>query len=172
MSSEDNEKINFKYTNLQLRRDKVLELTAQGLQQSIIAERLGVSQPTISVDLQWARETAKSRMQTHIEERIPLQFEECTIGLRLLLRKTHELMNKSTRPQDQLHAMALAADIYSKLMDLSTNGSILQRTLQWLENKKKIELTPEEQKRMEEVLGSTEEEEEEEDEDVEEKEKE
>jgi hypothetical protein len=48
--------------------------------------------------------------------------------------------------------MALAADIYSKLMDLSTNGSILTSTLKWLEDKKKFEFTKEEQNQMDEVL--------------------
>ena len=130
---------------VQLRRSKVLELVSQSLPQSAIAEQLGVSTSTVSLDMQYLRETARTNIQNHIEEKIPMQYYECETGLKLLLRKVHELINKSTRPQDQIHAMALAADIYSKLMDLSTNGSILTSTLKWLEDKKKIALTKEEQ---------------------------
>ena len=137
---------------VQLRRSKVLELMAQSIPQSAIAEQLGVSTSTVSLDVQYLRETARTNIQNHIEEKIPMQYYECETGLKLLLRKVHELINKSTRPQDQIHAMALAADIYSKLMDLSTNGSILTSTLKWLEEKKKIELTKEEQNQVDEVL--------------------
>lgn len=65
-----------------------------------------------------------------------MQLAECETGLKLILRKAHEIMNKSTRVQDQINAMGLAADIYSKLMDLSTNGTIIEKTTKWLAEKK------------------------------------
>jgi hypothetical protein len=84
----------------------------------------------------YLRYKAQENIKNHIEEKIPMQFAECETGLKLILRKAHEIMNKSTRVQDQINAMGLAADIYSKLMDLSTNGTIIEKTTKWLAEKK------------------------------------
>lgn len=157
----------FKFSRelIQLRRDKVLELIAQAIPQNEIAQKLGVSPATISLDMQYLSETAKSNIQTHIEERIPMQYEECNAGLKFILRKAHEMINKSTsKPQEALTAMSLAVDIYGRLMDLSTNGAILQKTMKWLEDRKKILPTAEEQKQIDKLLeeNSTEQEQEQE----------
>ena len=147
----------FKYEkeNIELRRARVLELVAQGLSQKEIAEKVASSASTVSLDLQYLRETAKSNIQNHIEERIPMQYEECQAGLKFILRKTYEMVDKATKPQEAISAMALAVDIYGKLMDLSTNGAILEKTVKWLEDRKKILPTPEEQKQIDKILGET-----------------
>ena len=122
---------------VELRRSKVLELIAQAIPQSQIAQKLGVSPATISLDMQYLRESAKSNIRNHIEERIPAQFEECQTGLKLILRKTYDIVDdKSKRTEEQLAAMNLAVNIYGKLMDLSTNGAILEKTTKWLAQKK------------------------------------
>jgi hypothetical protein len=121
---------------IELRRIKLLELMAQAVPQYKIAEQLGVSPTTVSLDLQYLRCTAQEKLKIHIEERIPAQFEECQAGLKLILRKAYHIVETSTRPQEVLSAMSLAVDIYGKLMDLSTNGAILEKTVKWLEEKK------------------------------------
>src|SRR5215204_2410537 len=70
---------NLKYTKelVSMRRAKVLELSAQGLTQVEIGRQLSVSQAVVSLDKQYLRETAQTKIKTHIEERIPTQFEEC-----------------------------------------------------------------------------------------------
>jgi hypothetical protein len=40
-------------------------------------------------------------------------------------------------------------------MDLSTNGAILEKTMKWLEDRKKILPTEEEQKKIDELLKDT-----------------
>jgi hypothetical protein len=122
----------FKFSRelIQLRRNEVLNLVAQAVPQNQIAQKLGVSPATISLDLQYLRETAKENLKTHIEERIPAQYDECHAGLKLILRKTYEIVDdKSRRTDEQLAAMNLAVNIYGKLLDLSTNGAILEKTI-------------------------------------------
>jgi hypothetical protein len=51
-------------------------------------------------------------------------------------------------------AMNLAVNIYGRLMDLSTNGVTFEQAVKWIEDRKKLLLTPEEEQRMEEVLES------------------
>jgi hypothetical protein len=163
---------NFKYEkeNIELRRARVLELVAQGLSQKEIAEKVVSSPSTVSLDMQYLRETGKSKMKTHIEERMPMQYEECQAGLKFMLRKAYEIVeDKSKKTQEQLTAMNLAVLIYGKLMDLSTNGATFEQAIKWIEDRKKIQLTPEEEKKMEQVLASeseSNEEEEEEEEDI------
>jgi hypothetical protein len=86
----------FKFSKelVELRRAKVLELVAQAVPQT---QKLGVSPATISLDMQYLRESAKSNIRNHIEERIPAQFEECQTGLKLILRKTYEIVEKTTK---------------------------------------------------------------------------
>jgi hypothetical protein len=58
-------------------------------------------------------------------------------GLKLILRKTYEIVDdKSKRTEEQLAAMNLAVNIYGKLMNLSTNGAILEKTIKWLAERK------------------------------------
>jgi hypothetical protein len=125
----------FKFSRelVELRRAKVLELVAQAVPQNQIAQMLSVSPATISLDMQYLRETAKSNIRNHIEERIPAQFEECQTGLKLILRKSYEIVDdKSKRTEEHLAAMNLAVNIYGRLMDLSTNGAILEKTTKWI----------------------------------------
>ena len=99
MSSDTNHN---KYTQelIELRRSKVLELMAQSVPQHEIAKQLGVSHSTISLDQQYLRCAAQQNLKTHIEERIPAQFEECQAGLKLVLRKAYNIVETSTRPQE------------------------------------------------------------------------
>jgi hypothetical protein len=131
--------MDFKFSKelVELRRAKVLELVAQAVPQNQITHKLGVSSATISLDMQYLRETAKSNISSHIEERIPAQYETCQAGLKLILRKTYEIVDdKSKRTEEQLAAMNLAVNIYGKLMNLSTNGAILEKTIKWLAERK------------------------------------
>jgi predicted transcriptional regulator len=134
----------FKFSRelVELRRAKVLELVAQAVPQNQIAIKLGVSPATISLDMQYLRETSQTKIKDHTETRIPMQFEECHAGLKLILRKTYEIMDdKSKRTEEQLSAMNLAVNIYGRLMDLSTNGAILEKTTKWInELKQQLQL--------------------------------
>jgi predicted transcriptional regulator len=162
----NNSNTNNKYSRelIEIRRLRVLELISKATSQSKIAEQLGVSQATVSLDLQYVKENAHNKMKTHIEERIPMQYEECLTGLKLILRKTYEIVeDKSKRSEEHLAAMNLAVNIYGKLMDLSTNGGILEKTLAWIEDRKKLLPTVEEQKKIDEVLKETSTEDEDED---------
>jgi transposase len=83
--------------NIELRRARVLELVAQGLSQNEIQQKLGVSAATVSLDMQYLRETGKSKMKTHIEERMPMQYEECQASLKFMLRKAYEIVEDMSK---------------------------------------------------------------------------
>jgi hypothetical protein len=47
--------------------------------------------------MQYLRETGKSKMKTHIEERMPMQYEECQASLKFMLRKAYEIVEDKSK---------------------------------------------------------------------------
>jgi DNA-binding transcriptional regulator LsrR (DeoR family) len=73
---------------ISLRQSRVAELLAQGYtNQSEIAHKLNVSEPTISRDIQFLNRKAQEKPKVHVERRIPFEIEKCYIGLNLVLKK-------------------------------------------------------------------------------------
>ena len=69
------------------RRNHVLELTSKGNTQSKISNILQISISTISRDLSYIRENAKTRVRKYIDERLPEEYEKCLVGLIAILRE-------------------------------------------------------------------------------------
>jgi transcriptional regulator len=74
---------NTKKNNLELEwhRNKVLELSSQGLTQSEIASILKVTQPTVNKDLSYIKKRAHDNLQKHITETLPHEYQKCIIGI-------------------------------------------------------------------------------------------
>ena len=69
--SEENEKrrkTNYK-DNVELRRHTVQSMLIRGNTQWEIAEYLGVSQPTVSRDIQWLKAIAKKELKVAVEKK-------------------------------------------------------------------------------------------------------
>ena len=60
--------------NLEWRRNKVLELSSQGLTQLDIATVLKVTQPTVNKDLTSIKKQATANLQKHIQETLPHEY--------------------------------------------------------------------------------------------------
>jgi hypothetical protein len=50
--------------------------------------------------------------------------------------------------------MKLMMDLYRSIMNIATDGVTFEQAIKWIEDRKKIQLTPEEEKQMKEVLAS------------------
>ena len=57
--------------NVELRRNTVQSMIIRGKTQWEIAEYLGVSQPTVSRDIQWLRSVAKKRTKSRYRKKTP-----------------------------------------------------------------------------------------------------
>jgi hypothetical protein len=133
-----NKDLRYQKENIQLRRSKVLELTAQAIPQNLIAEQLGVSKACVSLDMQYLRCTAAKNLQSHIEEIIPMRYSECEEGLRIVLRRAFEISNNpNSKTSEVLQSLALVSDTIGKLMNLSTDEKTIVQAISWIENKKK-----------------------------------
>jgi transcriptional regulator len=64
------------------RRAKVLEMMSKGeTNQSEIAKTLQVDKSVISKDVAVIRERSRENLERHIQERLPLEYQNCMTGI-------------------------------------------------------------------------------------------
>ena len=115
-----------KYTkeNVELRRGKVLELSAKGYSQNEISKMLNVSEGLISLDMQYIREQARESIKSY-SERILEEYNDCMVGLRAILKESWNI-SKNTA-------------------DLLTNVTVVEDVIKFVNNakdKRKSEVLP------------------------------
>jgi hypothetical protein len=149
------EGLSTKMERLQWRRNKVLELSSQGRSQPEIASILQVGLGTISRDIQYLREQARKNLETHINNRLPEEYQSCMSGLKQVLKLSWDIANKSknnsnndndqatattiTDDKTRIQALALANDCYKYIMDLTTNGVVITDAIKFVQtNKEKL----------------------------------
>ena len=113
-------------------RNKVLELSSQGHTQRDI----------VNNDLTYLRNQAQENLKTHINERLPEQYQNCITGMKQVLRLSWEIANSTksannndnsqtattmttTDDKTRLQALALINDCYKYIRDLTTNGIVI-----------------------------------------------
>jgi predicted transcriptional regulator len=80
---------------IQWRRTKILELSSQGNTQSDIAKTLHVGEATISRDISSLRQQAQKNLKTHINDKLPEEYQNCMTGINQVLKICWEIVNKS-----------------------------------------------------------------------------
>jgi hypothetical protein len=115
---------------INLRRSKVLELLSKGhTNQAKIARTLNISEPTVSRDIKFLKEQAQEELQTHIQERLPLEYTRAMTGINNVLRRASEILDQATDYKVKLEAMKLLMDLYKSVMSLATDGGIVERAM-------------------------------------------
>ncbi len=116
------------------RRSKVLELLAQGFNQSQVAEYLKLPKQTISDDVKALREESKERIKTHLEERLPLAYETCLQTLMDTRRRAYDIVNKPKEQIDdktRLQAIQIINDSTMKYIDVMTHNETIKTVMSW-----------------------------------------
>ena len=116
---------------ISLRQSKLLELLAQGYtNQSEIAHKLNVSEPTVSRDVQFLNRQAKENLRIHVERRIPFEIEKCYTGLYLVLRKAFEITNQeNTKISERIAALHVILTTYDKISEVLLGLPILNELI-------------------------------------------
>ena len=121
------------------RRSKVLELSSQGRSQPEIARILQISQPTVNRDLQYLRQDAKANIRKYIDEKLPLEYQKCLVGLESILGKTWDVANnEESSEKDKLQAISIGIQAYSMKMDLLTSATVVERAVQFVDRNRGI----------------------------------
>src|ERR671931_1240746 len=72
---------------LQWRTDKVQELCSKGYSQREISQTLQVGLVTVNRDISYLRNQAKTNIKRYIDERLPVEYEKCLVGLNAITRE-------------------------------------------------------------------------------------
>jgi hypothetical protein len=116
------------------RRAKVLELSSQGYSQIEIATDLQIDKSVICRDLVYLRQQANENLKSHIQERLPEQYQKCINGLNQVLKIGWNIVNSdSSSPANRLQGLALINDSYKYLMDLTTNGVVVTDAIKYVQ---------------------------------------
>jgi hypothetical protein len=122
---------NFKHTKsmIEWRRNTVLSKLAKGYSQAEIAKELQLHPSTISLDVQFLKEQAQRDLQTHVQERLPLEYARAMTGMNNVLKRASEILDQATDNKVKLEAMKLLMDLYKSVMSLATDGGIVERAM-------------------------------------------
>jgi hypothetical protein len=139
------------------RRSKVLELSSQGHSEREIASTLQMHPTTVHRDLAFLRRQAQENLKTHIQERLPEQYQNCMTGINQVLKICWEIVNKSRNLDNNngngqtmtvidnktvLQALALINDCNKYKMDLTTNGVVITDAIKFVQtNKEKLTMS-------------------------------
>jgi predicted transcriptional regulator len=125
--------------NLEWRRNKVLELSSQGLTQSDIATVLKVTQPTVNKDLTFIKKQATANLQRHVQETLPHEYQKCMVGINQVLKMCWSIISREVDDKTKLQALALVNECNKYKMDLTTNGVIITDAIKFVQtNKEKL----------------------------------
>jgi predicted transcriptional regulator len=124
-----------KQQELDWRRSKVLELSSRGYSEREISEILKLNDTAVHRDLAYIRKQAHENIQQHIHETVPEEYQKCMVGMKRTLKQILEISESAADPRTKLQAHAIAIDIYKNIMDLATNGVIVNDALQITQSK-------------------------------------
>jgi len=75
-----------KQQHVEWRRSRVLELSSQGRTGREIAQILKVGTGTVHIDVVYLNEKAQENLKTHVQERLPEQYQKYINGLNQVLK--------------------------------------------------------------------------------------
>jgi hypothetical protein len=121
--------------HIEWRRDRVLELSSQGLTQSDIATVLKVDKSIISRDVAYLRQQAQDNLQKHINQTVPEEYQRCLVGINQVLKIAWSIVGKDIDNKTKLQALALINDCNKYKMDLTTNGVVVTDAIKYVQGK-------------------------------------
>ena len=114
------------------RRSQVLELTSKGLNQVEIARRLQIHESTISRDLDYLREQSKENIRKYVDERLPIEYEKCLIGLTAIQKEAWNAAEGTEDTREKIQALSLAKDCYGMKLELLTNATVVDDAIRFV----------------------------------------
>ena len=126
-----------KKDNIEWRRSKVQELLVKGYNHYEIASTLQISRPTITKDIHYLSECAKQNIKRYIDERLPVEYEKCLVGLNAITKEAWNTAQNTDDEREKIQALSLAKECYSMKMDLLTNATVVDDAIRFVSQKSK-----------------------------------
>jgi DNA-binding Lrp family transcriptional regulator len=124
---------------ISLRQSRIADLLAQGFtNQSEIARKLNVSEPTVSRDIQFLNRQAQENLKLHVERRMPFEIEKCYVGLNLVLRKAFEITSlDNAKISEKVAALQVILTTYDKMWEVISGRPVLKEIVDKFKTKEK-----------------------------------
>ena len=110
--------------NVELRRNTVQSMIIRGRTQWEIAEHLGVSQPTVSRDIQWLRSVAKKELKVAVEKKIPEEYHRYMVSLDEVSRSAWDIALSAYIDKTRLDALNFVLECSKHRMDAIMNPPV------------------------------------------------
>ena len=124
---------NNKQSNLEWRRNRIVELYSEGRNQSQIAQILKISQPTVFRDLQYQRRQSRNKVKTYLDEYVPFEHNTCQVEINKILRKAWDIINDDDSSENAVFkALSLAKDCYIVKNDLLGDKTVIERVIEFV----------------------------------------
>ena len=128
-----------KSKQLRWRRSMVLKLSSQGYREADIAERMQISQPSVSRDLNWLRKQSEKNMQNFIQQQIPLEVDKAFFMLDWIMRECAVNYDKTEDKKLKLQILSLMKDVEHSKMDLLSDTTIAKEIVRtWKDKQEKL----------------------------------
>jgi hypothetical protein len=125
-----------KREHIEWRRSQVLDLSAQGRTEREIATILKVGPATVGRDLSYLDKQAQDNLKTHVQKRLPEQYQKCMNGLNQVLKMAWNIVIlDSINHANRIQALSLINDCYKYQMDLTTNGVVITDAIKYVQSK-------------------------------------
>jgi hypothetical protein len=98
---------------------------------------------TVHKDLAYLSRQAKESLRTHVQDKLPEEYQKCMVGINQVLNMAWSIVNKSVvDDKTRLQALALINDCNKYKMDLTTNGVVITDAIKFVQtNKKKLTIS-------------------------------
>jgi transcriptional antiterminator len=127
-----------KQQQITYRREKVLELSAQGLTQQEIARKLLVSQKTVSNDINWLKNDAIEVIKRS-REYLAFEYTKSLAVLDHIKKRAFEIADKTEEDRNKITALRLAAETEISKAHLLAEGPGILAVTDLQERLNKIE---------------------------------
>jgi IS30 family transposase len=120
---------------LEWRRERIAELSAQGRTEREIASILRVGKTTVNRDLAYLNKQARDNLKFYVQERLPEQYFKCQNGLNQVLKMAWNMIIMDSVNQPKTQALSLISECYRYQMDLVSNGVVITDAVKYVNGK-------------------------------------
>ena len=98
----------------------------------------GISEPTVSRDIQFLNRQAQENLKIHVERRIPFEIEKCYTGLNLVLKKAFEITSlDNAKISEKVAALQVVLTTYDKMWEVVSGRPLLKEVIDKFMTKQK-----------------------------------
>ena len=122
---------------IEYRRQKVSEMLVEGASQYSIASSLGVSQATISKDVEYLEANAKEQTKRIVEDKLPHAHLQALQGINNIIKLGWETARSTKRESVRLQSLVLISQCYQLRDNFMSDTKTIAATTAWIEKRRR-----------------------------------